>query len=193
LFAVPAVSLPIAFLFAQPSGEQLPPGQYKIGYENGLVTIKANEANVPQLLEDFSKASGITFNKYLGSSPKVSLDLHKARVDDFLHKVLGSYVAKSKKKDGVEIIYSVTVMDEEADSPPPPPPDAKKPAHSRRERRRRPFRRYTPGAPRHGRPGSPSDPPIPAGAPVPEQAPQDPPSSDDRQPTGEGQRDNQAP
>lgn len=157
------LAIPVA---AQPERGQLPPGGYEISYSDGLVTVRANEANVPKLLEDFSNKSGITFNKYLGKVAKISLDLRKAKVDEFLGKVLGSYVTKSKKKDDVELISSVTIMDEGSENPPAPPASApREPAmrdapapgppqapgdtdkSSLKDRRRRPYRRRTPRAP----------------------------------------------
>jgi len=166
LLALVAPVLLITPLAAQPEREQLPPGGYEISYCDGLVTVRANEANVPKVLEEFSNKSGVTFNKYLGKVSKISLDLRKAKVDEFLNKVLGSYVTKSKKKDGVELISSVTIMDEGSENPPPPPASAPREPQMRdspapgppqgpgdmdksslKERMRRPYRRRTPRAP----------------------------------------------
>lgn len=150
----------VPHLIAQPAGTPLPPGRFDLTSNGTTVTVRANEASVPELLEDFSNKSGIAFNKYLGKIEKTTLDLQDVKVEEFLNRVLGSYIAKSRKKDGVAAISSVTIMDEgkEGSSPPSRAParkeaptprpvspraDGKEPV-SARERRLRSFRKRPP-------------------------------------------------
>lgn len=184
------------------------PGKFELRCARGLISVSSNEASVEQMLMDFSQKSGVVFNKFVGKTRNATMDLKDAKYEEFLGRVLGSYVAKSKKVDGVVVVSSVTVMDEgagESSSPPPPPP----PAHldrgspeavkareellkRRRRRRRRPFRGQQ--APESAEPGpsgevappevQPPPDPQPPDQPPPEQVPQDPPPSD-QPPPGE--------
>ncbi len=101
-------------LFAQAEEDELRAGQYEISYEDGLVTARANEADVEALLKDFSNKSGISFNKYSGKIKKASLDLEDVEVDDFLNRLLDSYVTRAEKIDGKIFISSVTILEESA-------------------------------------------------------------------------------
>ncbi|MEI6634307.1 MAG: hypothetical protein WCP22_10885 [Chlamydiota bacterium] len=168
LLALAALSLPRA-LAAQTAATPIPQGQFQMRCENGKITVASNEANVERLLTEFSQKSGVTFNKFLGKTQNATLDLKEAPFEDFLSRVLGSYVTKSKKVDGQVAVSSVTVMDEGtgispgANPPPPgpPPPGNDQPAGQgrigrtddaqareealkrRRNRRRRPSRGQT--------------------------------------------------
>lgn len=113
-------------LTAGAEGTELNKGGYEISCDAGKVTVLANDANVVQLLKEFSQKSGIAFNKYIGKTQTVTLDLSGVTVEEFLDRLLGSYVATSKKKNGNVHISSVTIMDEGGENPParhePPPP-----------------------------------------------------------------------
>lgn len=106
--------------------DRMQPGRYTIEYKEGLVTVLANDANTEQLLTEFAQKSGIVFNKYTGKSPKTTLDLKDVPAEDFLNRILGSFVTTSKKKNGLTLISAVRIMDEGPENPnvPPPPPRA---------------------------------------------------------------------
>lgn len=125
-------------------GGQPGKGKYEIACEGAKVTVHANDANTVQLLQEFSRKSGITFNKYVGKTTTVTLDLSGVTVEDFLNRVLGSYVATSKKKNGATQISKVTIMDEEGEDASPPRAEDKskeKPRRPTREERSSPWRR----------------------------------------------------
>jgi len=176
-------------------GAQLKRGEYEIICDGGLVTVRANDANVVQLLTEFSRKSGITFNKYVGKAQTATLDLSGVTVEEFLNRVIGSYVATSKKKNGSTHISSVTIMDEGGenppprDEPPPPnepqasdagprvmpnrPPQEKREVPWRRDRSKKPSRRRMP----HDAQPPDSPPPQPPG-----ESGQVPPPADGAQP-----------
>ncbi len=110
IFAViPQLSTPVT---DDEEGTRLGKGQYEINCVNGAVTVRANDANVPDLLREFSRKSGVTFNKYIGKTQTITLDLSGVTDEEFLNRVLGSYVATSKKKNGTVHISRITIMDE---------------------------------------------------------------------------------
>ena len=124
LLALTALSLPRA-LAAQTAATPIPQGQFQMRCENGKITVTSNEANVESLLTEFSQKSGVMFNKFVGKTQNATLDLKEVPFEDFLSRVLGSYVTKSKKVDGQVVVSSVTVMDEGTGTSPgasPPPP-----------------------------------------------------------------------
>jgi hypothetical protein len=205
LLAITALCLPRS-LSAQTAATPIPQGQFQMRCENGKITVTSNEANVERLLTEFSQESGVTFNKFVGKTQNATLDLKEAPFEDFLSRVLGSYVTKSKKVDGQVVVSSVTVMDEGtgtspgANPPPPgpPPPGNDQPAGQgrygrtddaqareealkrRRKRRRRPFRGGAAG-PEGVEPSVPPENPPPEAQPPPEQPPpvdQPPPPPD---------------
>jgi hypothetical protein len=88
--------------------------------ENGRITVTSDEAPVEQLLSEFSRRSGVTFNRFTGKSATATLDLRDAAYEEFLSRLLGSYVAKSRRIDGQVVVSEVTVMDEGTGSAPPP-------------------------------------------------------------------------
>jgi hypothetical protein len=119
---------------------QLGKGKHEITCKGPKVTVRANEADAAQLLQDFSKKSGITFNKYVGKRKTVTLDLNGVKTEEFLNRVLGSYVATSKKKNGEIYINKVTIMDEEEHAAPAARVEKKpreRPRRSDREERAR--------------------------------------------------------
>ncbi|MEJ2745918.1 MAG: hypothetical protein P8123_09595, partial [bacterium] len=123
-------------LRARAEGERLDKGKYEITCEGAKVTVRANDANTVELLQEFAKKSGITFNKYVGKRNTTTLDLSSVKTEEFLNRVIGSYVATSKRKNGVAQISKVTIMDEEEDTS-PPPPRVKKRSQKRPPRSRR--------------------------------------------------------
>jgi hypothetical protein len=130
--------------FAQEEEKELAPGAYVIRYKDGLVTARANEASVEEMLKEFAEKSGITFNRYDGKIKKVTLDLKDADVEDFLNRVLKSYATKSKKKNGKIFVSAVTIFEESAVSE--PPPKSEEASHEDTKRRIHPRRRATPRA-----------------------------------------------
>lgn len=166
-------------------------GQFNIWCHDGKVTVSSNEANVEQILEEFSRITGVTFNKFVGKTVNTTLDLKGASYEDFLDRVLGSYVTKSKKVDGTVVLGSVTVMDEGPEGQPgsnPPPAPQNKPAEPgrigsgagdgqsreealkrRRRRRRKPFRGNV-GQDGAEAPAAPENPP-PEPQPIPQEQP----------------------
>jgi hypothetical protein len=199
LIAVLALSLH-GSAWAQNEAAKLPHGQYTVGYDDGKVTVYANEASTESLLQDFSQKSGISFNKFTGKTTTVTLNLDRVTVEEFLDRVIASYVTKSRKVDGAIRISSVTIMDEGAESPPPPPPpqpeEARGPAEpsaergpeaispaekketmSPRERRRRLSRKR-----RFGPEGIQQPEPPPPPAPGTEEGPPPPPEAETPQP-----------
>jgi hypothetical protein len=101
------------------------PGRFEITYENGLLSVKANEVNVETLLKEFARKAQVTFNKYTGTTQTISLNLNEVPVEQFLDRVLDNYVAKSKKKNGITIISAVTILDSSPQGPAPPPPPSR--------------------------------------------------------------------
>ncbi len=102
------------------SATPVPTGGFEMRCENGRITVTSNEAPVEQLLSEFSRKSGVTFNKFAGKSATATLDLRDAAYEEFLSRLLGSYMAKSRKIDGQMVVSEVTVMDEGTGSAPPP-------------------------------------------------------------------------
>jgi len=123
IFAVlPHLSITVT---AGAEGTPLGKGAYEISCVGDGVTVRANDANVVELLKEFSLKSGITFNKYIGKTQTITLDLSGVTAEEFLNRVIGSYVATSKKKNGSVHLSTVTIMDEggeDAAVPHEPPP-----------------------------------------------------------------------
>lgn len=184
---LPALLCIPAALAAQPAATPVPQGAFEMRCANGRITVASNEAPVERLLSEFSQKSGVTFNKFVGKSATATLDLRDAAYEEFLSRVLGSYVAKSRKIDGQAVVNAVTVMDEGPGSPPavPPPPisgadpsikgerleetPAREEALRRRRRRRRP---RDPG-PEASEPAANPENPPPDAVPPPENPPPD--------------------
>jgi len=204
LLALTSLCFPRA-LAAQTAAAPIPQGQFQMRCENGKITVTSNEANVERLLTEFSQKSGVIFNKFVGKTQNATLDLKEAPFEDFLSRVLGSYVTKSKKVNGQVVVSSVTVMDEGTGTSPganPPPPGPPTPGNDqpagqgrygrpddaqareealkrRRKRRRRPFRGGA--GPEEAEPSVPPENPPPEVQPPQEQPPpadQPPPPPD---------------
>ena len=156
-------------LGAGAEGEQLAKGKYEITCEGAKVTVRANDANTVQLLQEFSRKRGITFNKYVGKTKTVTLDLNGVKVEEFLNRVLGSYVATSKKKNGAAQISKVTIMDEGEEGASPPRAEEKsteKPSKSKRPSRSSPWKKKRPGRPSSKRGPDEPRPPEPSEQPA---------------------------
>jgi len=185
------------------SATPVPTGGFEMRCENGRITVTSNEAPVEQLLSEFSRKSGVTFNKFAGKSATATLDLRDAAYEEFLSRLLGSYMAKSRKIDGQMVVSEVTVMDEGTGSAPPPVSGGdpsvgqerqeetrarEEALQRRRRRRRRPPRRpaqdaEAPAAQPENQPPPPAAPPDqpPDAEPPPEAPPPDeepPPEGD---------------
>jgi len=182
-------------LAAGTQGAQLKRGGYEIRCDGGVVTVRANDANVVQLLTEFSLKSGITFNKYVGKTHTATLDLSGVTVEEFLNRVIGSYVATSKKKNGGTHISSVTIMDEGGENPPPrdepPPPNEPEasdagpkvmPQGPPREEREVPWRRDRSKKPSRRRMPHDTQPPDSPPPQPPEESSPAPPPADGAQP-----------